>query len=380
MPKYKKQHYVPRFYLKRFSYDERKVNIWNLQRKKTIYSANLKSQCYEDYFYAKEPEVEKVLGETIECATAKILESIEMHSILPEPLSDEHYAILIYILTQYGRTKYAADSLNEMNDKLMRHINRGKASAEGIDIDQYQSFIQSAPLISLGITIQGYPLLLDLNYKLLVNETKVDFVTSDNPVVFYNQLFSFRENMSCTGVLTRGLQIFLPIDPVNVLVFYDPWIYSVERTRRRIVEVTLEKDVHEINTLQMCSALNCVYFRDKALDINLLYQKASPFLRQTKNNMNVIQEKGTKNGKEEVIKVSREDIRTNLSLSFLRLKTRAKVWKWFFQKQRLQPVTVLRNKRLHKIYEEFRGCVKNGEYEIGNFPQYLLDKDIVILK
>ena len=372
MPEYKKQHYVPQFYLKRFSTDGKKLNIWNMQRKKIIYSGSLRSQCYKNYFYGKQFGVEKILGETIEDAAARIFESIEKQFILPDPLSPEHFALVIYMLAQYGRTKYAAESLNEMNDRLMGYIYRG--------IDKYKISLKDAPLVSLGISIQGYPLLLDLNYKLLVNKTEVEFVTSDNPVVFYNQFFSFRENVSSTGVRTKGLQVFLPIDPLHVLFFYDPWIYSVKRSRHRIIEVSLEKDVHEINTLQMCSALNCVYFRDNELDIDLLYRNASPFLRQVKNDMEIIPGSETKNRKEELIKVSREDVRTNLSLSFLRIKIGAKVWRWIFQKQKSQPVVVLRNKRLHDIYEEFMNSVKNNEYDVGNFVQYLIDKNIVNLE
>ena len=34
MPQSKKQHYVPRFYLKQFSPDEASINIWLVQHKK----------------------------------------------------------------------------------------------------------------------------------------------------------------------------------------------------------------------------------------------------------------------------------------------------------------------------------------------------------
>lgn len=377
MPEHKKQHYVPQFYLKRFSTDGKRINIWNMQRKKKIYSGSLRAQCYKDYFYGKQLGVEKILGETIEGAVAKIFENIEKHSILPEPLSAEHFTLIIHMLAQHGRTKYAADSLNEVNDWLMRQIYRGKANAEG---EQYKIPVKDTPLVSLGLSIQGYPLLLDLNYNLLVNKTEVEFVTSDNPVVFYNQFFSFRENVSSTGVQTKGLQIFLPIDPFNALVFYDPWIYSIENSRGRIVEVSFENDVHAINTLQMCSALNSVYFRDKDFDIDLLFRTASPFLRQTKNDMKIIPGRGTKNRIEELIKVSRQDVRTDLFLSFMRIKIGAKVWRWVFQKRKSQPVVVLRNKRLHAVYEEFINSVKNKEYDVGNFVQYMIDKGIVNLK
>lgn len=55
MAKNKKQHFVPRFYLRKFSADGRSVNIWNLTNEKRIQGANLKNQCYKDYFYGEIP-------------------------------------------------------------------------------------------------------------------------------------------------------------------------------------------------------------------------------------------------------------------------------------------------------------------------------------
>ena len=75
MPRHRKQHYVPRFYLKGFSLDGKSINIWNLQRQLKIQSANLKNQCSKDYFYSKQLDVEEALGK-IEGEMAKILKIV----------------------------------------------------------------------------------------------------------------------------------------------------------------------------------------------------------------------------------------------------------------------------------------------------------------
>ena len=306
---------------------------------------------------------------------ANILEIIEKHCDLPPPLSPDHFAIILYVIMQHGRTKYAADQTDEMHDMVMKHLHRESLKLEGIDIDKFNITIEEAPLLTLGIVVQGYPLLLDLAYKLLLNKTDVEFVTSDNPVVLYNQLFSFRKFASNNGLAQKGLQIFLPISPKIALIFYDHSVYTVGKRHGMTVNVDLTKDVYELNTLQMCSALNCVYFRDRELDVSSLYRKASPFLRQKKGTLNVFLGNKTKNKREELIGMSREDIRTNLSLSFLRLTKSARVWRKKFQKQKSQPVSVLRNQELHDLYEEFMSKVENGELEVGNFILYLMDKD-----
>ena len=377
MPQNKRQHYVPRFYLKRFSPDGKSINIWNLSSKRKIISTSLKDQCYKDYFYGKQLDVEKGLSIN-EGQMATILKIIDKRCDLPPILSPEHLAIILYVTMQHGRTKYAADQVDEMNDQIFKHLHRQPLKSEGIDIDQFNITIQDAQLITLGIVVHSYPLLLDLDYKLLLNKTDVEFVTSDNPLVLYNQLFSFRKFASNTGLTQKGLQIFLPISPKSALIFYDPDVYAVGKRREITVDIGLARDVYEINTLQMCSALNCVYFRDRELDVNSLYRKASPFLRQKKGSLSVFPGKKNKYGREELIGTSREDVRTNLTLSFLRLTKSARLWRQKFQKLKSQPISVLRNQQLHDLYEEFMSKVENGELKAGDFIQYLMDEDMSI--
>ena len=114
------------------------------------------------------------------------------------------------------------------------------------------------------------------------------------------------------------------------------------------------------------------------MDVNSLYRKASPFLRQKKGSLSVFPGNKNKYGREELIGTSREDVRTNLTLSFLRLTKSARLWRQKFQKLKSQPISVLRNQQLHDLYEEFMSKVENGELEAGDFIQYLMDEDMSI--
>ena len=169
MPQNKRQHYVPRFYLKRFSPDGKSINIWHLPGKEKITSASLRDQCYKDYFYSKQLDVEKGLSINEE-HTAYLLEVIEKRCVLPPPLSPEHLAIILYITMQHGRTKFAADQVNDMHDQVFKHLHRQPLKLKGIDIDQFDITINDAPIFTLGMIVQCYPLLLDLAYKLLVEQ------------------------------------------------------------------------------------------------------------------------------------------------------------------------------------------------------------------
>ena len=236
-------------------------------------------------------------------------------------------ALLIYVLMQYGRTAYMADATDEMNDKLIKHIYGPKAKAEGIDLSGIKIGIQDPARYSLSIITSMHHMLLDLNCKLLFNTTDIEFVTSDNPVVLYNQLLSFRKFGSNTGLASKGLQIFFPISPDKVLLFYDDGAYSVGNRSKPVVNISVARDVFEINTLQMCSAYENIYFRDKDFNIKALHCRATRYRRQQMTTMDVFTIEETEEGSREFIHSSREDVFSNLTLSFIRVTKSAKRWR-----------------------------------------------------
>ena len=58
MPSKKRQHYVPRSLLKRFSVCEKQINLYLLASRRFIKQASLRDQCYRDYYYGKDAPIE----------------------------------------------------------------------------------------------------------------------------------------------------------------------------------------------------------------------------------------------------------------------------------------------------------------------------------
>ena len=74
MAEKKKQHYVPRFYLKYFSTTPEATHIGLCVKEsgKTVRQAGLKNQAYENYFYGKDTKIEDGLSE-IEAKAASVI-------------------------------------------------------------------------------------------------------------------------------------------------------------------------------------------------------------------------------------------------------------------------------------------------------------------
>ena len=281
MPKNRRQHFVPKFYLRRYSKDGRSINIWNLRRQLKIVNANLKNQCYGVYFYGKKSIVEKALS-LVEANTAQVLRSIGDTSRPPLPGSPEHQFLVLYILMQHARTLHMADELNAMTDNLAKHLVRGTKEFEGIDLSRFRIGLGEPARDALSIATSCYPLLFDLAYKVIVNRTDAEFVTSDNPVVFYNQLLSFRKDGSNTGFATKGLKIFLPVDPNHIILLYDDNVYKVGNNKNNVVYADRRREADQLNMLQICSASENIYFRDEALDVENLNKMAEDFRTEKK--------------------------------------------------------------------------------------------------
>ena len=177
------------------------------------------------------------------------------------------------------------------------------------------------------MTTQNYPILIDLEYKLLVNRTDVEFITSDNPVVLYNQIFSFRKFGSNTGLATKGLQIFFPISPDKIILLYDSDVYRVGSEKKIAIEILNNKDISNINTLQACSCYENIYFRDEKLNVQALHRKAKPYMRSIKAGIKIFPQYDNKYQKSEIMMSYREDIRIDLNLSFISLRKSAKKWR-----------------------------------------------------
>jgi hypothetical protein len=373
MPDNKRHHYVPRFYLKRFSRDGKTICLYNLKSKKKVIGASLDKQCYKDYFYGKDQILEHTLDK-LESVMKDIFRLIDEAKELPPRDSPLYIFLILFIAIQHGRTQYAAEAMNEMTDKMAKYMLSPMAESNDIDLNKVKIGYKNVAQHSVAFNIQMHPILIDLHCKLVINCTDLEFVLSNNPIVFYNKFMDFLENGSNTGFASKGLQIFSPIDPHNLILLYDHIVYRVGKDNENVTKITDERDIHEINTIQACSSLDNIYFLNQHFDCDALHKKAKPFLRKTKANVVAFPEYENKHCKKQLLKISHEDIRTNLHLSFLAVRKSAKEWRDKFRSQKLQPSAVVRNKQLCKDFEEFCDAVEKKQYKPSGFLNFLSDK------
>jgi hypothetical protein len=367
----KKHHYVPRFYLRAFAQDGRSLSLYNLKRDQAIQGANLKNQCYRDYMYGKDGKSESNLSQ-LEGSLSTLLKMVLRSELLPRPLSDDHLSLCVLTLLQSARTAYMSDAMDEMSDKTIKQV-LSKDSRFKDHLNKVRIHFTDPANYAIHTILRLYHLIIDLDYRLLVASEGTEFITSDNPVVLYNQLMSFEDYGSKTGLASKGLQIFFPFSPKLMLAFFDRDVYAYSPRQAIVATVPSRADMLELNALQVASALENVYYTGKAADIFRVVRRAKPHRRQRKAKVIVGREQQTENGSTQIIGTAREDVRTDLSLTFVKLIKPAKAWRGERMKPGPKPAVVLRNPALVRDHELFEAAVEKGTYQPTEFLRFVRD-------
>ncbi len=265
MPKNKKQHYVNKSHLRMFAVTAGKAHIGTYIKKtnKIIAEADLNNQAYEDYFYGKDSHVEKMLAK-LESQAGKVIEQFENNTVISFD-TEEYGYFLCYIFTLTTRTLKAVNDHERLLDEYFKKYIKGLL---GFTELQYIQFCNDYELRSdepakdyMNFMLTSAVQIFDLKLKILVNKTPKCFITSDHPVVRYNQfLENYNSPSGNAGFQTPGLQMFLPISPTRAIMLYDSKVYNVGKKNSDIVVIKEQNDVDQLNVLQFLNANNQIYF------------------------------------------------------------------------------------------------------------------------
>jgi len=251
--------------LKNFSTDRKTLGMYSFTAEKLVEKAGFKEQCYENYLYGKDGTIENLLAE-IEGETAPVFE--KLISGKGSRLSiQEKYLIYRFITFQENRTMRAINDFNSMADNFAKSILKEDAKLNGINLDKVTIKPTEPTAFLLKRAAEEIKVLTDLDIKLLENDTDVDFIISDHPILMYNYWAErhpkFSEYpFSATGVALKGLIIFLPVSPRHLVILYDSVTYKCISQGGFSHKLKNSKDILWINRLQAVKAETCLYFKD----------------------------------------------------------------------------------------------------------------------
>ena len=256
----RKHHFVPIFYLRAFQSAERRIHLYNIEKSLSISDASLKNQCYVERLHGSDDKIENALGK-IESAVAPVIQAVTRTGSLPKVESDEKELLYIFAAMQLIRVPKNAEQVNLFVDKMTKQTYSGVRSIEGLDIEEGQFGFVDPVLVTLRLFPEMLSAILDLKAHLLIASRDV-FVTSDNPVVKYNQYCEEVEHGGATGATSKGLQLFIPLSPRHCLILYDDTTYKAVAGQYTQISGASKSDIVTLNQLQLLSADSNLYFSD----------------------------------------------------------------------------------------------------------------------
>ena len=128
MAEKKKQHYVPKVYLRCFADVNKRFSVYNIEKRTAIPSAFCDNQCYRDYFYGKDCEWENQLGE-METKWGVLFRLIHEHKQLGE---DDIKLLKTFALYQRQRTFAENEYRKKENEELLIECGKMVCENKGI--------------------------------------------------------------------------------------------------------------------------------------------------------------------------------------------------------------------------------------------------------
>ena len=256
MPANKRQHFVPKCHMKPFSLDRqaKAINAYNWQADRGIQNVPVKGQCARDYFYGHDLELEKILGQ-LEGGYGAIIRKIEE---APETLTEEDLRELrSFASLQMSRTEQAIKRRAKAVEGMDELSYRGMEDAKKEEPNVTHEFLM---LMAIKHWVELRPHFRDLDIVLLRNETKTDFVTSDDPAILINRLYSQRLGHRPFGIIAAGVQLVMPLTPRVAFLCYDRATYAAPNRQGFWLPITRPNDVDALNQLQFISCASNIYF------------------------------------------------------------------------------------------------------------------------
>jgi len=332
------QHYIPKFYLRHFSYldNQNQIGVFNTKSSFFIKDGKLKKQAFKKYFYGKDGVLEDFY-QRMENIMAPLMVDLTNEKI-PGQFSTEQSDLLHLIFTMESRNPMRLNILKQILLDQKKRVDEIDNSFYDMDkVNFLNKFIENENLHKTVIgTLGGRVMLsMDLKFKLLKNRTQNPFITSDYPVVKYNQFMETQnwfEGMNYNGTGWLGQQIFFPLNEKYLLIIFDSDIYKVGNKKEGVVDISDKHSIDSLNILQFLNCTNTVFFNHSASEhyIRYLFEKSKRYKKgnQIINfDLKVQSEDGIEEENSIVLASTTSNIQTKLKIEKVKIHSKGKFTK-----------------------------------------------------
>ena len=245
---HKNQHFVEKSYLKEFSKDGERFDIYLLKQGKVLREKPIGDQCQKDWYYEKGGDFEEMLKK-IEDIVLEFRKGVTERDITLEKGNDAHRCLAMGAIVQRVRGPEYLDWGKHTAERTNQVKVRGEQSGRPLDRSDL-----------LGGLVRSAESIYDLDLRVLRAEES-DLITSDNPVAAQNRIVKRHPRVGNTGFRMLGLELFWPLNPRTALYFFDGSSYQCAGRFGDTIKIN-EEETDGINGLQVQNAIRCLYAQE----------------------------------------------------------------------------------------------------------------------
>ncbi len=265
MARKKKQHYIPKLYMRQFTNEKKRLSIINVKDMTLINNVYYEDQCYENYFYGDDLEWEDKLDK-LETEWGRVFSKISKNDCIT---LDEFEILKMKEFTLYQLLRTVANNNFEQNSENgfinslanMIAVNNNLSLSED-EVRKYASnyYTKIQPKDSLEAIDDLIKEIEDLSYIIISYKTDRELIFSDSPVILINQF-----DIHKVGLGVMGTVAFFPLSKNKLFVIYDDIMYP-QNKQQKYQERTDEKEVKILNVYQFLNSEKLVLaHREKEL-------------------------------------------------------------------------------------------------------------------
>lgn len=297
----KNQHYIPRFYLRKFSQinndkDDKKNKIKVFDKKsKKIYGSSVANIGSENYFYnidnaqtIEEKQVIEKAFSDLESNYSVLLnkfinrckeKSNYFNALITTKKEREEFSMYIFIQLirtkkyreiQLSQHRFIVDNvLNAYKEYSKKH--KGQEFNFTISEEQYKKnskLIHLQTLVDNEFISKLTSYIADSTWMFIYNETNIPFIISDNPVCRaprYQESIN-KEGIEITSFISEKLDISFPLSPnlaISIFRSDTPHYEKFKKYKNRLVPALKEDHIHSINKIQCLMAYEKIFINSQ---------------------------------------------------------------------------------------------------------------------
>lgn len=338
----KKEHYVPRCYLKNFLAEDGRIFVYDKkqmqQRKQKIFEVAMENYFYDIDYNAVIDKVDlskreklkaDILGITgcsnWESVTTTFLNNkylekeflMRVDGMFSEVLnriieksyggnywviehcsafSDEDKVLMsLFSAIQALRTRHFRDRIGELTEKLpqilYKKISTLSENQEGDQLvfranDDYVKIQHSQMILDEELINDLAEKLYDHIWVMYINRSSKKFYTSDNPIGTIPHIPSLHSD-NC-GFSSLGVEVVFPISPELLIGMYDKRVFSKAFCDRQFKVITKTEEIDEYNNLQVCNSSRCIFSSTGDFMLAEKICEQHPEIRDTKERLTIV--------------------------------------------------------------------------------------------